>query len=128
MVTVVHRSGTRSLDPRADSHLLLELARIRLGASGRPSGDGSGDELGEGSGEDADAEQGWVGREQFLDQFEDGGRTVEWLNTEIYRVRNRFRGLGVVDADRLIERRSSRPPRIRLRVRDIRIVRSDAEA
>lgn len=106
-VTVIHRRGHFHLDSRASSYLLLMLARERLADQARP--------------ELADTEHGWLSREQLLDMLKSDITTPSRLNVEIYRIRNRFRKLGVKDASEIIERRPA-SLRLRLGVGNVEVV------
>lgn len=107
-VTVVHRGGHRHLDNRASSYLLLVLARQRL----QDRADGI-----------VEDEQGWLERDALLEALDMEHPTPSRLNVEVYRMRNRFKSLGVADAEQIIERRPySR--RLRLGVGDVDILES----
>lgn len=109
VVTVTHRKGSNQLDRRANSYLLLTLARERLRDSADP--------------DLPEPERGWIARDtlmRLMPADPDNPMTAQKLTMEIYRVRKRFQRLGVVDHTAVIERRWS-SGKVRLAIADIEI-------
>lgn len=102
-ITVVHDEGRMDMPARAFHYLLLTLARARL----KDEEDASATE----------ASAGWVYADELASQLR---ISPEKLNVDVHRARRFFREGGLVDADRLVERR---PGQLRLGARRVRIQR-----
>lgn len=100
-----HEGGRLEMAPRAHDELLLLLARERMR-------DVTENDLGE-------SEAGWI---DSLELGERLGLSPERLNVHVFRARRALATSGVVEADRIVERRA-RSRRVRFGVPTIRIER-----